>query len=43
MDNTILNPHKGSAILISLIILTLLTIVTTVFLEKVFHFSQSSE
>ena len=43
MDNTLLNTHKGSAILISLIILTLLTIVTTVFLEKVFHFSQSSE
>jgi hypothetical protein len=35
--------HQGSAILISLIILTFLTIVTTVFLERVFHFSESSE
>ena len=35
--------HRGSAILIALIVLTLLTIVTTVFLEKIFHFSDTSE
>jgi hypothetical protein len=33
--------HRGSAIIIALITLILVTAVTTVFLEKVFHFSNS--
>ncbi len=34
---------RGSAILISLVILVILTIATTVFLEKIWGFSKASE
>jgi len=34
--------HRGSAILVAMIILLLLTITTTVFLENIWSFSQSS-
>lgn len=37
-----LSSRRGSAILIALIVLSLLTIVTTVFLEKIWGFSKSS-
>jgi hypothetical protein len=35
--------RKGSALLISLIVLTLVTVMSTVFFEKLFRFSQASE
>lgn len=35
--------NKGSALLISLVILTLVTVMSTVFFEKLFRFSQASE
>jgi hypothetical protein len=38
-----LHNTRGSAILISLIVLTLVTVMSTVFFEKLFHFSQASE
>jgi hypothetical protein len=38
----LLSSHRGSAILVSLIVLILITITTTVFLEKIWGFSQSS-
>ncbi len=34
---------RGSALLISLVVLTILTIATTVFLEKIWGFSRASE
>lgn len=34
---------KGSALLISLVVLLLLTVATTAFLEKIWGFSQASE
>lgn len=37
-----LRSHRGYAILVTMIILVLLTITTTVFLEKIWGFSQSS-
>ncbi len=38
-----LSNTRGSAILISLIVLTLLTVMSTVFFEKLYRFSQASE
>lgn len=39
----ILSEKKGSAILIALVVLTLLVMMSTVFFEKLFRFSQASE
>jgi type II secretory pathway component PulK len=35
--------HKGSALIVALVIMTLLTMMSTVFYEKVYRFSQRSE
>lgn len=42
MRKDFLSSRQGSAILIALIVLSMITIVTTVFLEKIWSFSQSS-
>lgn len=34
--------HKGSALLVALIVLTLLTVMSTVFFEKLYRFAQAS-
>jgi type II secretory pathway component PulK len=39
----LLKTHRGYAILIAMVILILLSIITTVFLERIWGFAQSSE
>jgi hypothetical protein len=39
----LLKTHRGYAILIAMVILILLSIITTIFLERIWGFAQSSE
>lgn len=43
MNKYLLKNRKGSAILIALVVLVILTIMSTTFIEKLLSFSKSSE
>ena len=43
IKTSFLQSHRGSAVLVALIVLILLSLTTTVFLERIWSFSQTSK